>query len=107
LRPLRWDLNTLFSYKRYIFADKKYFKTEYMSAIDLEIQKLRFIKEFLSEEDEDVVKKQLSFFYETKHGVSDRNHSGISRFKGLLTTSEADQYHQYLQKTRQEWDRDI
>jgi hypothetical protein len=31
--------------------------------------------------------------------------SDISRFKGLLTDSEAEQYHQYLQKARQEWDR--
>ena len=30
-----------------------------------------------------------------------------SRFKGLLTDSEADKYHQYLQKARQEWDRNI
>jgi hypothetical protein len=31
----------------------------------------------------------------------------ITRFKGLLTDEEADKYHQYLQKARQEWDRDI
>jgi hypothetical protein len=28
-------------------------------------------------------------------------------FKGLLTESEGERYHQYLQKARQEWDRDI
>ena len=30
-----------------------------------------------------------------------------SRFKGLLTNEEADKYHQYLQKARQEWERNI
>jgi hypothetical protein len=33
--------------------------------------------------------------------------SGVARFKGLLTNSEADKYQQYLQKARQEWDRVI
>jgi hypothetical protein len=31
----------------------------------------------------------------------------ISRFKGILTTEEADTYHQYLKNARQEWNRDI
>jgi hypothetical protein len=38
-----------------------------MNAIDLEIRKLRFVKDFLNEENEDIVKEQLSFFYEIKH----------------------------------------
>ena len=31
----------------------------------------------------------------------------ISSFKGILTNDEAEKYHQYLQKSRQEWDRNI
>jgi hypothetical protein len=31
----------------------------------------------------------------------------VSRFKGILTNDEADKYHQYLKKARNEWDRDI
>jgi hypothetical protein len=33
--------------------------------------------------------------------------TNVARFKGLFTNEEADQYHQYLHKTRQEWERDI
>ena len=33
--------------------------------------------------------------------------TGIARFKGLLTSKEADNYHRHLQKSRQEWDRTI
>jgi len=33
--------------------------------------------------------------------------SKISSFRGILTNDEAEKYHQYLQKSRQEWDRDI
>jgi len=33
--------------------------------------------------------------------------SKISSFKGILTNDEAEKYHQYLQKSRQEWDRNI
>ncbi|MDR0565538.1 MAG: hypothetical protein LBG47_00640 [Prevotellaceae bacterium] len=32
--------------------------------------------------------------------------SGVARFRGMLTDSEADKYQQYLQKARQAWDRD-
>ena len=31
----------------------------------------------------------------------------VARFKGILTEEEAHNYHQYLQKSRQEWDRGI
>jgi hypothetical protein len=34
--------------------------------------------------------------------LSDQHHSSVARFKGLLTNSEADKYHQHLQKARQE-----
>lgn len=30
-----------------------------------------------------------------------------SRFKGLLTSEEADKFHDYINKARTEWDRDI
>ncbi len=30
-----------------------------------------------------------------------------ARFKGLLSTEQAERYHQYLKKARNEWDRDI
>lgn len=33
--------------------------------------------------------------------------NNAARFKGILTTEEADQYDTYLQKARNEWDRTI
>jgi hypothetical protein len=38
-----------------------------MTALELNTQKLKFVKEFLNEEDENVVKEQMDFFWETKH----------------------------------------
>ena len=35
------------------------------------------------------------------------NTNNAARFKGLLTTQEADQYNTYLTKVRKEWDRDL
>ena len=32
---------------------------------------------------------------------------GAARFKGLLTSEDADNYHTYLKQVRSEWDRDI
>ena len=31
----------------------------------------------------------------------------VAQFKGLLTNEEANQYHQYLQTAREEWNRNI
>ena len=33
--------------------------------------------------------------------------ANAARFKGLLTNEEAEKYHQYIQKVRSEWERDI
>jgi len=33
--------------------------------------------------------------------------NNAARFKGLLTSEEADKYHAYLKQARSEWDRDI
>jgi hypothetical protein len=33
--------------------------------------------------------------------------NNASRFKGLLTSEEAEKYDQYLKQARSEWDRDI
>lgn len=33
--------------------------------------------------------------------------NNASRFKGLLTTEEANKYHSYLKQARDEWERDI
>jgi len=33
--------------------------------------------------------------------------NNAARFKGLLTTDEADKYHTYLKQARNEWDRDL
>jgi hypothetical protein len=33
--------------------------------------------------------------------------NNIARFKGLLTSQEADNYHIYLKQARNEWERDI
>jgi hypothetical protein len=35
------------------------------------------------------------------------NTNNVSRFKGLLTNEEADQYNNYLKQARKEWDRDL
>jgi hypothetical protein len=64
-----------------------------MSAIDLEIQKLKFVKEFLNEEDEDIVKRQLSFFYEAKQGMDGlkkkpKRELGTLKGKGSVTFAE-------------------
>ena len=37
----------------------------------------------------------------------DDNNRNAARFKDILTDDEADKYHQYLKKARQEWDRNI
>lgn len=33
--------------------------------------------------------------------------NNVARFKGLLTSQEADQYNAYLTQVRKEWDRDL
>jgi hypothetical protein len=37
----------------------------------------------------------------------ERRTTNAARFKGILSAAEADKYHQYLQKARQEWDGNI
>ncbi|GHT49014.1 hypothetical protein AGMMS49982_01490 [Bacteroidia bacterium] len=39
--------------------------------------------------------------------IADAETRNVQRFKGLLTAQEADKFQLYLQKTRQEWNRDI
>ncbi|GHV68887.1 hypothetical protein FACS1894199_16820 [Bacteroidia bacterium] len=39
--------------------------------------------------------------------IADAETRNVQRFKGLLTAQEADKFQSYLQKTRQEWNRDI
>jgi hypothetical protein len=35
------------------------------------------------------------------------SNNNAARFKGLLTSEEADKYHSYLKQARNEWDRNI
>jgi hypothetical protein len=41
-----------------------------MTTKELTIQKLEFVKEFLNEEDENIVKEQLAFFWNTKKAIN-------------------------------------
>ena len=44
---------------------------------------------------------------EVKEDTVNVHKRNAARFKGIFTSEEADNYHQYLQKARQEWDRNI
>ena len=60
----------------------------------------------------DYIGKKLEvLLYAFEEVIEETNHftcgHSASRFKGLLTDNEADKYHQYLQRARQEWDRSI
>lgn len=65
------------------------------SYIGKEIEVLLYAKEELEKEIEKV---------EDKQPVKTNN---AARFKGLLTSEEADEFHIYLKQARSEWDRDI
>ena len=65
------------------------------SYIGKEIEVLLYAKEELEKETEKV---------EDKQPIKTNN---VARFKGLLTSEEADEFHIYLKQARSEWDRDI
>ena len=44
---------------------------------------------------------------EIKEDTAQVQKCNAARFKGIFTSEEADNYHQYLRKARQEWDRNI
>ena len=49
----------------------------------------------------------LYIFDEIKEDTAQIHKNNTARFKGIFTQEEADSYHQYLRKARQEWDRKI
>ena len=63
---------------------------------NLELLNLIQLPEDQAVKEEDSTKKQPP--------TSDNN---AARFKGLLTSAEADKYHTYLEQTRSEWNRDF
>ena len=64
------------------------------SYIGKEIEVLLYAKEELEEEIEKIEDKPVKI-------------NNAARFKGLLTSKEADDFHIYLKQARSEWDRDI
>ena len=54
--------------------------------------------------------KELEVFIYAKEELEEpkvQKKTAASRFKGLLTANEADQYHHYIDQTREQWQRDI
>ena len=64
------------------------------SYIGKEIEVLLYAKEELEKEIEKVEDKPVKI-------------NNAARFRGILTSEEADQLQEYVKKSREEWDRDI